>query len=152
MRARNERLGAALASLLWMMPALAQAPADDWTQFRGNARLTGVAGSAPPAAPAVRWTYEAGDAIDASPAIVDGTVYVASANGDLAAIDLMSGQLRWKYATGGMIGESSPAVGGGAVYFGELNGTIHAVNVRDGKRLWTFKTDGEVKSSPTLAD
>ena len=29
-------------------------------------------------------------------------------------IDLATGKLRWKYATGGLIGESSPAVGGGA--------------------------------------
>ena len=96
----------------------AQAPADGWTQFRGNARLTGIAASAPPAAPAVRWTYEAGEAIDSSPAIADGTVYVATSNGDLVAIDLASGKLRWKYATGGPIGESSPAVGGGLVFFG----------------------------------
>ncbi|PWT86139.1 MAG: serine/threonine protein kinase [Blastocatellia bacterium] len=143
-----------LAVILAMSPVFAQAPApaDNWTQFRGNSGLTGVAASAPPATPTVRWTFEAGEAIDASPAIVDGVVYVASSNGDLLAIDLMSGQLRWKYATGGMIGESSPAVGNGAVFFGDLGGTVHAVDVRDGKRLWTFKTDGEVKSSPTIAD
>ena len=70
----------------------AQAPADNWAQFRGNARLTGIATSAPPAAPALRWTFEAGEAIDSSPAIADGTVYVATSNGDLVAIDLGFGQ------------------------------------------------------------
>jgi len=131
--------------------ARAQAPADNWTQFRGNARLTGIAAVAPPATPALRWTYEAGEAIDASPAIADGSVYVATSNGDLVAIDLASGKLRWKYATGGLIGESSPAVGGGQVFFGDLNGTVHAVSAADGSKRWTFKTGGEVKSSPTIA-
>ena len=77
--------------------------------------------------------------------------YVATSNGDLVAIDLASGKLRWKYATGGIIGESSPAVGGGQVFFGDLGGTVHAVSAADGSRRWTFKTGGEVKSSPTLA-
>ncbi len=128
----------------------AQAPAD-WAQFRGNGRLTGVATSALPSALSLRWTYEAGDSIESSPAIADGTVFVGSANGDLLAIDLASGTLRWKYATGSMIGESSPAVSRGVVFIGDLGGTVHAVNVRDGRRVWTFKTGSEVKSSPTVA-
>jgi outer membrane protein assembly factor BamB len=129
-----------------------QAPIDNWAQFRGNARLTGIAaGAPPPAQPALRWTYQAGEAIDASPAIADGSVYVATSSGDLIAIDLASGKLRWKYTTGGIIGESSPAVGGGQVVFGDLGGTVHAVSATDGSKRWTFKTGGEVKSSPTLA-
>ena len=128
----------------------AQAPAGAWPQFRGNPQLTGVATDAPPASLTLRWSYEAGDGVDSSPAIADGAVYSASGTGELLALDLASGKLRWKYASGGMIGESSPAIGGGAVYFGDLGGTVHAVNVRDGSRLWTFKTGSEVKSSPTL--
>jgi eukaryotic-like serine/threonine-protein kinase len=133
---------------------LAQTPASDpnWTQFRGSAQLTGVTTAAAPALPALRWSYETADGLDSSPAVADGSVYAATANGDLLALDLASGKLRWKYSTGGAIGESSPAVGGGAVYVGDLSGIIHAVSVKDGSRLWTFKTDGEVKSSPTLAD
>src|SRR5438034_286351 len=131
----------------------AQAPsASDWTQFRGNARLTGVAAGALPSTLSLRWTYEAGDAIESSPAIADGLVFVGSAGGDLLAIDLASGKLRWKYATGSTIGESSPAVAKGVVFIGDLGGTLHAVQVRDGSRLWSFKTGGEVKSSPTIAN
>jgi outer membrane protein assembly factor BamB len=130
----------------------AQTQSGNWSQFRGNARLTGVAESAPPPTLSLRWTYDAGEAIDSSPAIADGAVYLGSANGDLLALDLASGKLRWKYSTGGSIGESSPAVGGDAVFFGDLEGTVHAVSVRDGSRLWTFKTGSEIKSSPTIAE
>ena len=43
------------------------------------------------------WTYEAGDAIESSAAIVDGVVYVGSQTGDLHAINLADGSLKWKY-------------------------------------------------------
>jgi outer membrane protein assembly factor BamB len=132
------------------VPALAQTPTGNWSQFRGTPQLLGVAADAPPAALTLRWTHQGADGVDSSPAIADGSVYAASGNGDLLAIDLASGKLRWKYATGGMIGESSPAVGGGAAFIGDLGGVVHAVNVRDGTRLWTFKTGSEIKSSPTL--
>src|SRR5204863_212378 len=121
-----------------------------WPQFRGSSRLTGIAPAAPAPPLTVRWTYEAGDAVESSPAIRDGRVYVGVASGDLLALDLDSGKLQWKYATGGSIGESSPTVGDQAVFVGDLNGMVHAVSVRDGQRLWTFKTGGEVKSSPVL--
>ena len=112
----------------------------------------GVSAATLPATLKLLWTYETGDPIDSSAAIVDGVVYVGAGNGDLLALDLASGKLRWKYATGNLIGESSPAVGPDAVYVGDLGGLVHAVNLRDGKPLWTFKTGAEIKSSPVLVN
>ena len=137
-------------------PLAAQTPsrpaAGSWPQFRANHTLTGVAQSAPPANLKLLWTYEAGDRIESSAAISGGVVYVGVGNGDLIAVDLDSGALRWKYATKSFLGESSPAVGSGTVYIGDLDGVLHAVNTRDGKPLWTFKTNAEIKSSPVLTD
>src|SRR5260370_38088955 len=129
------------------------ATAENWTQVRGNGRLTGTTTSAPPEKLTLRWAYEAGEAIESSAAIADGSVYVGSAKGELLAIDLETGKPRWKYSTGegGFIGESSPAVGPDAVFVGDLTGRVHAVGLRDGRQLWTFKADYEVKSSPVLA-
>src|SRR5207253_2660062 len=123
-RALRDGLKAVPCILLISVLVSAQTPtAANWSQFRGDARLTGIA---------------------------DGAVYVGSAKGELLAIELESGKLRWKYSTGegGFIGESSPAVGADAVYVGDLAGVVHAVGIRDGRRLWTFRTDGEVRSSP----
>jgi len=131
------------------------APADEWRQFRGNPRLTGVSASAPPATLKLLWSYDAGEVIDSSAAIAGGVVYVGGGDGDLIALDLASGALRWKYTTGNLIGESSPAVGPGSgdvVYIGDLGGVVHAVNTRDGKPLWTFKTTSEIKSSPVIVN
>src|SRR5439155_23127830 len=134
------------------LTAAAQAPAANWPQFRGNPRLTGVAIPALPDTLRLKWTYEAGESIESSAAIVDGAVYVGSAKGELLAIDLETGKLRWKYATGeaGFIGESSPAVGADAVFIGDLAGMFHAVGIRDGKKIWTFKADDEIRSSPVI--
>src|SRR5262249_15357636 len=123
---------------------------ESWPQFRGNPHMTGVA-SELPATLSLKWTYQAGETIESSAAIADGVVFVGAGDGDLLAIDLETGKLKWKYATGNPIGESSPAVSGGLVYIGDLGGIVHAGHVSDGSKAWTFKPGGEVKSSPAIA-
>src|SRR5262245_1865274 len=76
--------------------AVAQ-PSAAWTQFRGDARLSGIAAQAPADTLKLRWTYDAPEGIESSAAIADGVVYIGASNGDLLAIDLESGKLRWKY-------------------------------------------------------
>lgn len=126
-------------------------PANNWSQFRGNQSLTGVSQSAVPSSLKQLWTYEAGDSIESSAAIVGGTVFVGSQKGELVALNLENGAVYWKYPTGSPIGESSPAYSAGVVYIGDLGGVLHAVNAADGKRLWTFKAGSEIKSSPVVA-
>src|SRR5215831_21094 len=109
--------------LLLSLPLLAQTPGASWPQFRGNPHLTGVAAATLPDTLHLKWTFEAGDAIESSAAIVDGAVYVGSSKGELIALDLETGKPRWRYSTGesGFIGESSPAVGADTVYIGDLD-------------------------------
>src|SRR5262245_40020104 len=50
-----------------------------WPMFRHDAQHTGRNGVAPPASPAVKWTFAAEGEIWSSPAVgLDGTVYVGS--------------------------------------------------------------------------
>jgi eukaryotic-like serine/threonine-protein kinase len=127
------------------------AAADAWPQFRGNAFMTGVSKSDVPKNLRLLWTYEAGEAIESSAAIADATVFVGTQKGELLALDLQSGAVRWKYSAAKEgIGESSPAVANGVVYVGDLAGVLHAVGARDGRSLWTFKTGSEIKSSPVI--
>jgi hypothetical protein len=121
------RRQAIFVALLLALVVCVPAPADDWPQFRGSVNLAGVAQSVPPEDLRVLWTYEAGDAIDSSAAIVNGVVYVGCYSGELLAIDLATGKLRWSYDAGEPIGESSPAVADGIVYVGDLMGVLHAV-------------------------
>ncbi|HEX6728658.1 MAG TPA: PQQ-binding-like beta-propeller repeat protein [Pyrinomonadaceae bacterium] len=129
-----------------------ETPADNWGQFRGNHRNSGVSESKVPSALKVLWTYEAGDAIESSAAIVGGTVYVGSQKGELVALNLDNGAVYWRYKIDDPIGESSPAYSGGVVYIGDLAGWLHAVNASDGKKIWAYKTGTEIKSSPVVVD
>lgn len=126
------------------------APADNWSQFRGNANLTGVSQSNVPQSIRHLWTYDAGDSIESSPAIVGGTVFVGSQKGELTALSLENGAVYWKYKIDAPIGESSPAYSRGVVYIGDLGGWLHAVNATDGKKIWAFKAGTEIKSSPVV--
>jgi eukaryotic-like serine/threonine-protein kinase len=141
-----------LLALFFVLPSVRaqEAPAENWAQFRGNQQLTGVSQSNVPASLKQLWTYEAGDSIESSAAIVGGTVFVGSQKGELVALSLENGSVYWKFNTGAPIGESSPAYGNGVVYIGDLNGWINALNASDGKKLWAFKTNGEIKSSPVV--
>ncbi len=90
---------------------------------RRRLTLAGAASSDLPARLRLLWTAEIGESVESSAAIVDGTVYVGAQPGVLAAIDLQSGAIKWKYqASDAGLGESSPAVANGVVYVGDLAG------------------------------
>jgi outer membrane protein assembly factor BamB len=127
-----------------------ETPANNWAQFRGNQSLTGVSQSNVPASLKQLWTYEAGESIESSAAIVGGTVFVGSQKGELVALSLENGSVYWKFSTGNPIGESSPAFNNNVVYIGDLGGWLNAINATDGKKLWAFKANGEIKSSPVV--
>ena len=125
-------------------------PANNWSQFRGNHSLTGVSQSNVPATLKQLWTWEAGESIESSAAIVGGTVFIGSQKGELTALSLENGSVYWKFPTGSPIGESSPGYGNGVIFIGDLGGWLNALNATDGKKLWAFKTNAEIKSSPVV--
>ena len=131
-------------------PFPSSAPANAWPQFRGSYALTGISSTTIAPAPKLAWAWEGGEAFDSSPVIVDDVVYTGTATGELIAVGLTDGKLRWRYKAGEAIGESTPAVANGRVFIGDLLGVVHAVNVADGKPAWTFKTQSEIKSSPVV--
>src|SRR5262245_44798861 len=120
---RSQKKGRILSSVFSLLTSFflifcsanSQSP-DSWPQFRGSYNLTGIAQSQPPNDLKQRWTYDAGDIIESSAAIVDGTVYVGTGKSQLLALDLASGKLKWAYPTTDAVGESSPAVSGGIVF------------------------------------
>ena len=123
---------------------------EDWPSFRGNPALTGVAKETLTPPLAVRWTVETGSAIEATAAIVDDTVYAATAEGRIMALDLKDGRRRWQTEAGAAL-SASPAVDGGRLYIGNANGLFMALKTEDGTRLWSFETEGKIESSATVS-
>ena len=93
----------------------------NWTSFRGNPQLTGVADSQLTDAPELLWTFPAGDIIESTAAVVDGTVYFGALDGILYALDAQTGEKRWTYETNSSI-KASPAIYDGIIYFGDGEG------------------------------
>jgi outer membrane protein assembly factor BamB len=102
-------------------------------------------------------------------------VYFGSYDGKFYAVDVASGQLKWKFATSGERrftakhihgslpeGEampdpfdcylSSPVVSGRNVYFGSGDGNVYALDAATGKQNWKFQTGDVVHASPAIAD
>ena len=123
----------------------------NWTSFRGNPQLTGVADTELPENPQLLWTFQAGDMIESTAAVVDGTVYVGVLDGFLYALDAQTGERRWKYQAKGPI-KASPSVDGGIIYFGDGDGVFYAVDINRQKLKWQFNTEGEIISSANFID
>lgn len=71
--------------------------------------------------------------IDADPVIVDGIVYVATYNGDLAAIDLTSGAVLWRRELSAYSGLTAAA---GMLYVTDSNDVVWAATPVDGTGTW----------------
>ena len=63
---------------------------------------------------------------------------------------LPTGQLAWKFKTGGFV-RSSPAVSGNVVYVGGNDKYIYALDAASGTQRWKFKTGGAIWSSPAVS-
>ncbi|RQG87828.1 hypothetical protein EA462_13240 [Natrarchaeobius halalkaliphilus] len=128
-------------------------PPTDWPSFRLDQRNTGYAKGAQEVSdePSVEWTFETGDDVWGSPVVVDGTVYVGSADNYLYALDASSGEESWRFQTGHRV-EGSPAVGDGTVYVGSYDQSIYALDAATGEKRWEYEANGLIRGSPTVTD
>ena len=100
------------------------------------------------------WHFDAGAAINASPAVVDGVAYVADTAGQLFAIDVSNGGILWTFTlTSGAAIDGSPAVdpGLGRVFVGADDGTVDAMSLSTGLLVWNATLGGDV-NAPALVN
>jgi outer membrane protein assembly factor BamB len=135
-----KRFLAAVFAVALLIPPLAA----DWPVFRGDALMSGVGQAKLPAQLAERWAFKCGDMVEGAPAIASGSVYVASLDKHLYALELATGKQKWKAKLGAA--KASPSVKGDRVYVGDLDGKFYCVQAATGEVVWTFQTDGEIAS------
>ncbi|HEY2762313.1 MAG TPA: PQQ-binding-like beta-propeller repeat protein [Pirellulales bacterium] len=121
----------------------------DWPVFRGNAMATGVADGELTNNPQLLWKFTvAKGSFNATPVVVGDTVYIGDLDGTFYAIDLTSGEQRWKFDLGAdKAGFATAAVRDGSVYVGDTDGMFICLDAKTGEKKWTFKTDGEIDSA-----
>ena len=85
-----------------------------------------------------------------APAIVDGRVYAAGRDGDVAAFQLADGKQAWRTRTKATLA-GGPGVGVGLVVVGSSDGEVIALDAKDGAQRWRVSVGGEVLSSPAVA-
>jgi outer membrane protein assembly factor BamB len=91
-------------------------------------------------------------AIQSSPAIAEGGVFVGSRDGGLYALDAATGERRWRFSHRGSWVVGSPAVQSGVVYVGSSDGHfVQAVDAKSGTEKWRFEAGSNLLSSPSLA-
>ena len=108
----------------------------DWPTFRGGFDRSGASLLGPVGGPTMKWqTIVQG--VSNSVSVVRGTVYVATDQGEMKALDLLTGHQRWTYVPteqlGGLIG---PSIVDDLAYVFNDAGTLFAVDIGSGKERW----------------
>ena len=137
LRARASTGDASLAEVTRSDRPVTGSPA--FAMFGGDARHTGRrSGPAPAKAPTEVWKVSVNGVVAGSPTIgPDGTIYVASHDGGLYAID-DKGTVKWTFKTGDR-SWSTPAVAqDGTIYVGSDDDHLYAVKP-DGTLKWKLR-------------
>ena len=134
--------------MLVVLTFFAPAFATDWPMWRRDAARTA---STPEELPAdlhlqwvrqyppfeAAWTIEGSDMVY-SPVILGKTMFVGSPiNDSLTAIDVETGEEKWRFYTGGPV-RLAPAAWKDRVYVTSDDGYLYCVRASDGKPVWRF--------------
>ncbi len=128
--------------LAWVGIAVASG-AHSEAVFRGDNAHSGVfTTQGPRQFHRVKWVFRTGDRIVSSPIYADGLIYFGADDGNIYAVDALTGHQIWKHSTGGPV-PTSPAIRNGMLYAGSYDGRFYALNARTGVTRWKFSTGGE---------
>lgn len=94
---------------------------------RANLQRTGVyETNGPSDPPRIKWRFQTGNEICASPLIVDDWIYFKNNDGDFHALDAYTGKERWRFRSE-LPGGLSPAIDDDALYF-PIRGVVHSLD------------------------
>ncbi len=124
--------------------------ASEWSMHRGSPQLQGLARGRISENPALRWSFDTGDSIKSSAAIVGNRIFIGSDSGKVHALDLDSGHEIWSYATEGPI-EATPCVVNETVFTGSSDSFLYALDINTGKLKWKYQTGDKIMGGANWA-
>ena len=145
-----------MVRLVILALAAVSALAEDWPQFLGPTRNgvysgNDLAGSWPPAGPAVIWKKEVGQGFS-GPVVAEGRLILFHRIGDkevVEALDAATGRAIWRFDYPTRYRDdfgfdegprAAPTVAGGRIYTFGAEGALHCLDFATGKEIWTLDT------------
>ncbi len=127
--------------------------AANWSQLQGDARRSGDASTIDlPDQLGLVGTIALTDGIYSTPAIAGGMVYVVDGSGVVFAIDAVSFEVKWRFATRGGAGNcnnvSSPAIIGNYLHLGTMAGYYYVLDRMSGAVVREIDCHEAIFSSP----
>ncbi|MCS6803036.1 MAG: PQQ-binding-like beta-propeller repeat protein [Chloroflexota bacterium] len=101
--------------------------------------------------PNVRWTFPTAGEFRAAPASDGTTVYAATGDNRVVALDAETGQLRWQVPTTGPV-DYTPLIAGDRVYVGLRDKRLLALDAATGQVRWEIMTGNPVSYPGAVAD
>jgi outer membrane protein assembly factor BamB len=90
----------------------------------------------------LKWQFETGHRVWATPLIEGDTVYIGSMDHHLYALRLSNGEELWKFAApGGGAFAGTPALQDGTLYIGTFANRVYAIDADDGTEVWRFPAE-----------
>ena len=142
------RASAVVAALCCLLNE-GRATAADWPMWRQGLERSGVSSDPLPETLQLHWSRELLEPkpawpneprlhfdVSYEPVAVGGQLFVGSmVDGSLAAFDMATGNLNWRFYSDGPV-RLAPAVAGGRVYFGSDDGLLYCLDALTGNLLW----------------
>ena len=103
-----------------------------------------------------RWSSKIGDGqgdgfYKITPTLIDGVIYVASSDGEVAAINAANGARLWRVELerplSGVVGHHNRSL-----YLGGADGSVLQLSAEDGAVEWEAAVSGEVLAAPVVSD
>jgi len=130
---------------------LPESPAD-WPTFRGN--NTGSVTTEAVVSQNCRrlWQYSSPAGVaPTAPTAVSGMVFLSGSDGILRALDVATGEPRWKAYTGGGV-RIPPTIWKGRALVGSGDGWVYAFEARTGRLLWRFRAAPVERKIPVYGE
>ncbi len=105
---------------------------------------------------AVRWAYDTGGRINASPSVWGDRICISTYAGSLFCLDRRDGSKLWsKYFNRGFFRNesfyASPSTDGRRIFLVSRSGKVYAVNARNGDSLWSGRVGAPGYTTPAVA-
>jgi len=125
---------------------------ESWPQYMGSKYNTGRSPDRRISPPIdLLWSFETSRYITSSPVVVNGILYIGSADNSVYAIN-DDGTMRWSYETGYYIRDNAASVLNGVVYIGSWDGNFYALGADDGSFIWSFDSGDYFDSPSTISN